>query len=87
MFVHMCICTKIILLHIICAYGHTQVYYYTYTFIYPDIDECSNGTDTCTQTCTDTHGSFTCGCNTGYELDTDGFTCNSKHLLVYHYDY
>ena len=48
-------------------------------FIYPDIDECRDGTDDCTQTCTNTDGSFTCGCNTGYLLDTDGFTCNGKY--------
>ena len=25
--------------------------------------------------CTNTDGSFTCGCNIGYLLDTDGTTC------------
>ena len=60
----------------LCAYGHTQVYYYTYTFIYPDIDECSDGTHVCTpHTCINTDGSYTCGCNTGYLLETDEITC------------
>ena len=49
--------------------------YCTYTFIYSDIDECSEGTDVCTQTCTNTIGSFICGCNYGYILYDDGFTC------------
>ena len=71
----------------LCAYGHTQVYYCTYTFIYPDIDECSDGTHVCTETCTNTDGSFTCGCNSGCLLDDDGFTCHGKHKPVYHYDY
>ena len=71
----------------LCANGHTQVYYYTYTFIYPDNDECSLGTDDCTHMCINTDGSFTCGCNSGYVLNTDGFTCNGKHKLVYLYDY
>ena len=68
-----------------CLWAYTSIS--LYTFIYPDIDECSAGTDDCTQTCTNTVGSFTCGCNSGYVLETDGFTCNGKHKLVYHYDY
>ena len=43
----------------------------TYTFIYPDKDEYSLETDDCTQICS----------------NTDGFTCNGKHKLVYHYNY
>ena len=74
MFMHMCICTHFTTSHYVYTYGHTQVHYCTYTFIYPDIDECSD--DVCTQTCTNTNGSFTCGCNRGYLLDIDGFTCN-----------
>ena len=58
-----------------------------YTFIHPDIDECSEGTHNCTQICINTDGSFTCGCNSGYLLDTDGFTCSGKHKCVHHYDY
>ena len=34
-----------------------------------------------------TLGSFTCGCNSDYLLDTDGFSCYSKHKPTYHYDY
>ena len=44
-----------------------------------DIDECSDGTHNCTQTCTNTVGSFTCGCSSGYELDVDGTTCNGMY--------
>ena len=44
--------------------------------MFSDIDECSDGTDDCSQTCTNTVGSFICGCNSGYELDSDGLTCN-----------
>ena len=62
-------------------YGHTQVYYCTYTFIHPDNDECSLGTDDCTHMCINTIGSFICGCNTGYILDTDGVTCNGMQKL------
>jgi len=40
-----------------------------------DIDECAAGTDTCdaNATCTDTEGSFTCQCLSGF--DGDGETC------------
>ena len=44
-----------------------------------DIDECSENTDNCSQICTNTDGNFTCGCNNGYLLDTDGTTCNGMY--------
>ena len=52
-----------------------------------DIDECSDGIHDCSQTCTNTEGSFICGCHSGYVLDTDGFTCYGNHKHVYHYDF
>ena len=55
---------------------------HTCAFIYPDIHECNDGTDDCTQTCTNTIGSFTCECYSGYLLNTDGFTCNGEHKLL-----
>ena len=42
---------------------------------FSDIDECSRGTDNCDHTCTNTDGSYTCGCNTGYFLESDGHSC------------
>ena len=44
-----------------------------------DIDECTNNTDNCNQTCTNTEGSFNCGCNDGYLLDSDRTTCNGMY--------
>ena len=49
---------------------------FTHIRIFSDIDECSDETDDCDHTCTNTVGSFICGCNSGYELDSDGLTCN-----------
>ncbi|XP_060551819.1 fibrillin-2-like [Ruditapes philippinarum] len=43
-----------------------------------DIDECTANTDNCDDTnggCTNTAGSFTCSCYTGFNLEADGFTC------------
>ena len=47
----------------------------------PDIDECSDGTNNCTQTCTNTGGGFNCGCSTGYVLNSDGATCNGEYYM------
>ena len=47
-------------------------------FEYSDIDECSSNNDDCAQVCTNTPGNYTCGCDPGYELDGDGFSCNGK---------
>ena len=46
---------------------------------HPDIDECSIGTHSCSQTCTNTEGGFNCGCDSGFVLDDDGATCNGKY--------
>ena len=43
--------------------------------IYVDIDECARGTHECNQTCNNTIGSYTCGCNAGYRLAPDGRNC------------
>ena len=47
--------------------------------MYIDIDECSDETDNCTQICNNVDGGFTCDCNTGFELDVDGATCNGMY--------
>ena len=46
-----------------------------------DIDECEMGTDICDENanCTDTIGSFSCTCNSGYS--GDGVNCLSEFLF------
>ena len=56
---------------------------YAFIVFHSDIDECSDGTHNCSQTCTNTNGSFTCGCNNGYLLDVDEFTCNGMYTNMY----
>ncbi|XP_060554180.1 mucin-like protein isoform X1 [Ruditapes philippinarum] len=50
-----------------------------YNQICTDIDECSvdySGADKCEQNCTNSDGSFMCSCFNGYELNTNGHSCD-----------
>ena len=47
-----------------------------------DINECSEGTSGCTDSCTNTQGSFQCGCNNGFTLGGDGRTCVGMYTQV-----
>ena len=40
-----------------------------------DVDECSEMTSGCQQKCTNSVGSFSCSCYSGYSLMEDGLTC------------
>ena len=51
-----------------------------YNLFSTDIDECSQGEDNCDQLCTNTDGSFACGCSPGYTLDADGISCSGKSI-------
>ena len=48
----------------------------------PDIDECNlwseRGGRLCVGVCTNTPGSYTCGCPDGYRMLSDGRTCQGK---------
>ena len=52
---------------------------YLLFLLFADIDECQSGRSNCSQTCTNTFGSFTCGCMPGYSLQEDGVTCTGMH--------
>ena len=45
-----------------------------------DIDECAEGTDACEHHCHNNAGSYTCSCNSGFQL-SDGFHCQGVFLL------
>lgn len=54
-----------------------SVIYHTYHLpLSPDVDECE--TDSCTHGCLNTYGSFMCTCDEGFELASDGTTCNGN---------
>ena len=52
-----------------------------FQFVIPDINECTNKTDNCHKNadCTNTVGSFTCACKTGYS--GDGKTCTGMWIF------
>ena len=54
-----------------------------YICFYSGMEECIDGTHNCSQICTSTNGSFTCGCNNGYLLDFDEVTCNGMCGINY----
>ncbi len=46
------------------------------TKFYVDMNECSkNSSNSCQQVCLNTPGSYTCRCQTGFRLHSDGRTC------------
>ncbi|KAG2455866.1 EGFL7 protein, partial [Polypterus senegalus] len=44
-----------------------------------DVDECAVGSHGCSQRCRNTPGSYQCSCQDGYQLDTDGRTCQANN--------
>ncbi len=48
-----------------------------------DINECTEGTDSCVQNCTNIEGSYLCNCSSGYRLGSDGYSCIGMAAAVY----
>ena len=47
-----------------------------------DSNECNTANGGCEHSCTNTIGSYTCSCNTGYQLDENGLNCSGKSLFT-----
>ena len=45
-----------------------------------DIDECNLGISGCSQLCTNSIGSFECGCYYGYQLTSDNKSCIGEFI-------
>ena len=60
--------------------------YFDFDDIFIDEDECGSVPTPCDQICSNTEGSFDCGCEEGYVLNTDGTTCEGKINKVLHFD-
>lgn len=43
-----------------------------------DKDECTDGTAQCEDICQNTPGSYICRCNPGYEIASDGYSCQGS---------
>jgi len=52
-----------------------------YYLISPDIDECASSPSPCDQGCSNSVGSYTCSCVSGFRLGSNGKTCNGKRNL------
>ena len=49
-----------------------------------DLNEClQDDLNNCDQTCTNTAGSYTCGCSAGYQLASNGQTCNGNYPNIH----
>ena len=46
--------------------------------MYSDINECATSNGGCETTCTNTDGSFTCSCDSGFQLNGDGLSCDGN---------
>ena len=46
-----------------------------FSLAFVDINECSTNNGGCEHVCTNTQGSFSCSCNSGFTLSTDGKSC------------
>ena len=48
------------------------------------MDECLTDNGGCSQTCTNTDGSYTCSCPDGYTTPDNGVTCNGMYVAKDH---
>ncbi len=54
------------------------MFYYFFIFYCTDVNECQSNNGNCQHTCQNTVGSFSCGCNSGFILASNGQTCNGE---------
>lgn len=57
------------------------VFFFPYMWFVKDINECRIDPKPCEFTCSNSVGSFICGCPTGYVLNADGLTCRGRCYL------
>lgn len=51
--------------------------------LFLDINECLTRNGDCSQICTNANGSYFCSCNSGYQLSSNGLTCNGESIIEY----
>ena len=47
-----------------------------------DVNECVEGSHRCSQNCSNTDGSYECSCMDGYQLNSNGYSCNGMITVV-----
>ena len=67
-----------------CIYSTCKCLYvcmHEYNVPSADINECTSGSDLCSQVCINSDGGYKCSCNDGYKLQDDEVTCvgNDQH--------
>lgn len=56
--------------------------------LFSDINECALDPDICPNgICENLRGTFKCVCNSGYEVDTSGKSCNGMNSLLSSFSY
>ena len=53
-----------------------------YIIIITDHNECLTNENACDQNCHNSHGSYTCSCNTGYRLEADLTNCEGEDATL-----
>ena len=53
-------------------------WYWVILYTDANVNECATDNGGCAHICTDTEGSFTCSCNSGFELASNGLSCNGE---------
>ena len=48
-----------------------------------DINECATNNGGCAQYCTNTLGTYSCSCDSGYTLNIDGHKCTGMHNIEF----
>ncbi len=70
---------KVLVFHSYCMYAPKSCCYFYSCFCFSlsvPVNECLTNNGGCDQTCTDTADSFVCSCSSGYNLASNGLTCN-----------
>ena len=49
-----------------------------YNFLHADVNECETGISECDQNCHNNIGSYTCSCDAGFTLKSDGLHCDGN---------
>ena len=59
-------------------YGHAVIN----AMLYTDVNECIANNGGCETHCNNTEGSYICSCDNGFELNSDGHSCDGMYLML-----